>query len=81
VTSSLSVFECVTVQALIRPLQALCNYQLCRGAVPHHSRQHMIDSGLFVRQQSKRSTKRQCREFHCRETSEHATPCSPTSQS
>lgn len=63
-------------QALIRPLQALCNYQLLHGAVMHHSRQHMIDNGLYIKQRTKLSTQLQHRDFHDDVSSEHHAPCS-----
>lgn len=68
-------------QALIRPLQALCNYQLHHGAVMHHSRQHMIDNGLYVKQRTKLSARAQLRDFHDPVTSEHHAPHLPTSHS
>lgn len=37
-------------QALMRPLRAMCDYQLDHGAVVHHSKQYLIDNGLYVKQ-------------------------------
>lgn len=68
-------------QALIRPLQALCNYQLHHGAVMHHSRQHMIDNGLYVKQRTKLSTRAQLRDFHNPVTSEYHAAHLPTGHS
>lgn len=45
--------------ALIKPLKALCRFQLDHGAVPHQSRQHLIDNGLYTKQLPK-SVQKKC---------------------
>ena len=71
---------CWYVQALVRPLQALCKYQLDHGAVRHHSRQYMIDNGLYVKQRAKLSTRLQCGDFHDAVTSKQHAPHLSASQ-
>jgi hypothetical protein len=34
----------------MRPLRLLCDHQLNHGAVIHHSKQFLIDNGLYVKQ-------------------------------
>lgn len=34
----------------MRPLHMLCDYQLDHGAVKHHSKQYLIENGLYVKQ-------------------------------
>uniref|UniRef100_A0A4W4FW80 tRNA-uridine aminocarboxypropyltransferase n=1 Tax=Electrophorus electricus TaxID=8005 RepID=A0A4W4FW80_ELEEL len=55
----LSTLECAAVtlsimernqaipEVLLRPLQALCSFQLQHGAQVHHSKEHLLKSGLY----------------------------------
>lgn len=43
-------------QTLVKPLRALCSYQLEHGAVVHHSKQYLIEHGLYVKPQPHRRT-------------------------
>lgn len=40
---------CLTscVQVLLKPLRALCSFQLQHGAQVHHSKEHLLKSGLY----------------------------------
>ena len=38
-------------QALVRPLRALCDFQLEHGAVKHHSKEYLVQNGLYKKQQ------------------------------
>lgn len=44
--------HCWLFQALTKPLDALCEHQLKHGAVRHHSKQYLIDNGLYVKPQT-----------------------------
>lgn len=46
-------------QLLLRPLRALCEYQLKHGAVKHHSKQYLQDRGLLTKQPHTNSQKLQ----------------------
>jgi len=41
------VCVCVCVQVLLKPLQALCSFQLQHGAQVHHSKEQLIRSGQY----------------------------------
>ena len=50
------VYVCV-LQLLLRPLRALCAFQMQHGAVTHHSKQLLIDNGLYKKPISRRSSR------------------------
>ena len=43
----------VMLQTLVRPLEAMCNFQLQHGAVVHQSKQYLIEQGLYKKQEVK----------------------------
>ncbi|CAH1797402.1 unnamed protein product [Owenia fusiformis] len=40
------------IEPLTRPMSALCDFQMEHGAVMHHSKQYLIDNGLYKKQNS-----------------------------
>jgi hypothetical protein len=40
---------------LVRPLEALCEFQFNHGAVPHQSKEFLIVKGLYKKEISKRN--------------------------
>ncbi|GCB65714.1 hypothetical protein scyTo_0007773 [Scyliorhinus torazame] len=40
-------------QVILRPLQALCSFQLQHGAQIHHSKEHLIKNGLYAKSMPK----------------------------
>ena len=53
------------IQALLQPLRAMCTSQLQHGSVTHHSKQYLIENGLFCKalpksRRRKRAMRRNC---------------------
>ena len=44
---------CVFLQILVRPLEAMCDFQLQHGAVVHQSKQYLVENGLYKKQEVK----------------------------
>jgi len=44
---------------LVRPLKALCNFQMQFGAVIHHSKEYLIENGLYTKALPKSKRRRQ----------------------
>uniref|UniRef100_A0A8C5MBC6 tRNA-uridine aminocarboxypropyltransferase n=1 Tax=Leptobrachium leishanense TaxID=445787 RepID=A0A8C5MBC6_9ANUR len=65
----LSTLECAAValsimernaeiqETILRPLQAMCTFQLQHGAQIHHSKEHLIKMGLYAKQMPKNKRK------------------------
>ncbi|KAK2171557.1 hypothetical protein NP493_1054g00014 [Ridgeia piscesae] len=47
------------VEVLVRPLKALCNFQMQFGAVIHHSKEYLIENGLYTKALPKSKRRRQ----------------------
>lgn len=45
------------VQVLLRPLKALCSFQLEHGAQVHHSKEHLLRNGLYDKPMPKNKRK------------------------
>ncbi|KAK2163439.1 hypothetical protein LSH36_79g03034 [Paralvinella palmiformis] len=39
------------IQPLLSPLRAMCKFQIEHGALKHHSKQYLIDNGLYKKQE------------------------------
>lgn len=52
--------RCCFLQVLLKPLQALCSFQLQHGAQIHHSKEHLIKNGQYnkVMPKNKRKIRR-----------------------
>ena len=46
-----------SIQVLLRPLNALCTFQLQHGAQVHHSKEHLLRNGLYDRPMPKNKLK------------------------
>ncbi|KAF3849286.1 hypothetical protein F7725_015783 [Dissostichus mawsoni] len=51
----LSTLECAAV--LLRPLKALCSFQLQHGAQVHHSKEHLLKNGMYDKPMPKNKRK------------------------
>lgn len=48
---------CLFVQVLLRPLKALCSFQLEHGAQVHHSKEHLLKNGMYDKPMPKNKSK------------------------
>ncbi|XP_037120814.1 tRNA-uridine aminocarboxypropyltransferase 2 [Syngnathus acus] len=59
---ALSILECNDIfqEVLLRPLKALCSFQLEHGAQVHHSKEHLLKNGMYdkTKPKNKRKIKR-----------------------
>lgn len=46
-----------TLQVLLRPLKALCSFQLQHGAQIHHSKEHLLKNGMYDKPMPKNKRK------------------------
>lgn len=47
----------IFLQTILRPLQALCSFQLQHGAQIHHSKEHLLKNGLYDKPMPKNKRK------------------------
>lgn len=47
----------VVPQVLLRPLKALCTFQLEHGAQVHHSKEHLLKNGMYDKTMPKNKRK------------------------
>ncbi|XP_013394746.1 DTW domain-containing protein 2 isoform X2 [Lingula anatina] len=56
-------------EILVRPLKALCDFQLQCGAAKHHSKQYLIENGLYTKKLPKKFYKKQAKNLTCEDDS------------
>ncbi|XP_077398652.1 tRNA-uridine aminocarboxypropyltransferase 2 [Vanacampus margaritifer] len=56
---ALSILECNDIfqEVLLRPLKALCSFQLEHGAQVHHSKEHLLKNGMYDKTMPKNKRK------------------------
>ncbi|KAL0965319.1 hypothetical protein UPYG_G00279730 [Umbra pygmaea] len=59
-------------EVLLKPLQALCSFQLQHGAQVHHSKEHLIKNGMYDKQMPK--NKRKIKRMEKLITNQHICP-------
>ena len=47
----------LSVQVLLKPLNALCSFQLQHGAQVHHSKEHLLRNGMYDKPMPKNKRK------------------------